>query len=584
MKKINILALTQSELAFAIVFVALAVLFLALFVFAIVYYIIKNIKNDKSFTKQLSTTLHACFDLEKRTVHSFYKNRISKVRKYSIEKFIESIKPADQERVLKWLEDIKNNVHGTATFLRSSVPQSTNSNGKKNINPSNGLIELGSVNETRKKISVIIHKLSFTPFDQTKWSNNYSTIRRQLSFTLYGGQFPNALYFIKLSLTDTSGAVCIEEPVAYTLIVDRLSRETTSILNTELFELDEDLLLIVQTPTNPAFNYEEKGREWLRKVNQIISSNFWDLNIGASIGAITSDDSKQVRSLLEEGKKLANSASDEEGDEAIAFFSASRRSGADVVYRSAFSKILEGKSLACQFQPIINPSTGRTFGYHTKTALKNSTFEDMRELKLYASRHNLTSQLVIEYINNTINEFNEIGERGPYTRIFIDINPNEVLDVISAIPHIEKPNNIDLVFIINETEIDVDEANDRAFLAGLHALKQAGPELAILLENDQFPELSELYKRFDFFIPPNVRIEHRNKDENYAPVFYTRLLEKLLVFKKPVISINVQGWPRVELLIRLGIDYISSDEISPYTNSPREIDKRKLIRLNRFAE
>ena len=577
-------SLSETLKPIAIILIALFSVFAAGFAGLIIYFLIKNIKNDSLFAKQMSTTLFACFNLRDRTVTSFLKHSVAKVKKLTIAKFVETLKPADREKLLAWLENIRINSEDIPTFIRCTVPTFQTTTGKKTVNPSNGLFELDRISDNREKVSVIIHKLSFTPFDQTKWANNYNSIRRQLAFTLFGSQFPNALYFIRFSLTDDVGSVSAEEPVAYTLIVDKLSRETASMLNTELYELDRDLLLIVQTPNNPSFNYEEVGRLWLRKINQIISSNFWDLNIGASIGGITSADSKQVRTLLEEGQKLANSASDEEGDEAIAFFSDSRKAGADVLFRSAFSHILEGNSLAVQFQPILNPLNSKEFGYHAKLELKSSPFEDLRELRLYASRHSLTQSLFKEYITETIAEFETMYDRRHYARLFVNVSPNEVAAAQEVLANIDKPEYIELVLIINEEEIDSEEAEDRTFLASLHQLRQTGCELALLLENEQFPEVGEIYKRFDYFVPPNIKIEHKNKDDNYAVVFYTRLLEKLLAFKKPVISIAVDGWPRVELLVRLGVDYISSDDISSYSITLKEIDKRKQIRLARFAE
>ena len=586
MKIITPLLLADSVGAVELTIIILSVLFLVGFVFAIVWLLVKNILNDRKFERQLGTSLVVCFDFERNVINVFNSNAVASVRSYSFDKFLGTIKQTDRERISLWLRALREDVPNTPTFLRSSVPMLVQRQAnKKDDNTANGLIELNSINDSRTKISVTIHNLSFVPFDQTKWVNNFNSIRRQLSFTLYGSEFPSALYFIKLSLKNDARVVSVVEPVAYTLIVDKLSREASTLLNTELYELDEDLILIVQNTTNPSFNYEEAGKTWLRKVNQIISSNFWNLNIVASVGVITSNVSKQIRTILDEGRKLAISASDNEADGAFASYdSSSKRNGADVAHRVSFAKIVEGKGLTYTYQAILNPSTSRIFAYHTRIKPKVPPFANMTELKAYASRHELTRELLQEYLAGAINEFASITDRTPYTRLFIELQSNEVIDAIELIQEQEKPNGIDVVLVIDEELLSSEEVTGRTFLLNLHNLKQAGCELAIRLENDQFPEYGDLYKRFDFFIPPNIKIDNRSKDENYAPVFYTRLLEKLIVFKKPVVCLSVEGWPRVELLVRLGIDYIGSDDISPYSISQKEIEKRKLIRLSRFAE
>ena len=585
MNKIHFVLLASGKDPIAITLIFLSVLVLIVFAFVIIFLIFKNSKHDSTLLKHMNTTIQACFDFEKGVVTTFYSNRTSSTRKFPIEGFLERIRAADQDRVRLWLEDIRNSVPDTPAFIRTSVPGSFSLSSiiRKSATPVNGLLELNSISPSKSKVSIIIHKLSFVPFDYTKWANNYNSIRRQLSYSLNGSDFPNALFFIKLSLTDRSEKVSVEEPVAYTLIVDSLSREIMRMTNTELFELDEDMILILQNSNNPNFDFESTGRAWLKKVNQIISASFWDLNIGASIGAISSSASKQVRTLLEEGKKLAISASDSE--EAIAFHGEGTKYGSvDAIYRTAFNRALEQNGLAYSFQPILNPGTSRVFGYHTRIRPKTNTFSNITDLKSYASRHNLSYELFFEYVSCAIRECQNMDPRAQFTRLFIEIEPIEINDIIKALQHLVKPSHMNIIFVLAEEHISSSESESKTFLSKLLQIRQVGYELAVRLENDQFPDYYELYKRFDFFIAPDIRSELRSKDDSYAQVFYTKLLEKLMWFKKPIIAISVDGWARVELLVRLGIDYVSSDDISPYSNTVREIDRRRLMRLNRFAE
>jgi hypothetical protein len=42
------------------------------------------------------------------------------------------------------------------------------------------------------------------------------------------------------------------------------------------------------------------------------------------------------------------------------------------------------------------------------------------------------------------------------------------------------------------------------------------------------------------------------------------LVEKLLKYNKPIIASDIDGWNAIELLVRSGLNYISSESFAPY--------------------
>ena len=61
------------------------------------------------------------------------------------------------------------------------------------------------------------------------------------------------------------------------------------------------------------------------------------------------------------------------------------------------------------------------------------------------------------------------------------------------------------------------------------------------------------------------------------------LVEQLLKYKKPIIASDVEGWQSLELVVNSGIEYISSETISPSSPFILPLDKRKVERLKSLS-
>jgi|GEM_PF-5902119 len=576
---------TRPEDVLIIIAITFACLFLVAYIGIIAISVLKNKSSDKAFKSNMTTLLHICYDVKQNRIIGFYENHGTNVQVVDYEAFINQLKSGEREKIKNWFEAIRQNLEGTPSYIRSSTPSLNPSDSITKRHSAKGLIELININEDRTKIYATIHQLNFVPFDQTKWENNFNTVIRQLSNSIYGNSFSSGLYFISLGLVDDSKNVITTDPVAYTLIVDKLTREVADNRDARIYELDADILLIVETPQVANFQYEKAGRDWLKKVNQIIDTNFWSRKIKASVGVITSEVSRQVRILIEEGRKLAQGASDAGEEEAFAMYNAiTKKDSIEKTYRTAYNDIMEGTNLLYQYQPIINPATSRVFGYNTRFKPKNSTFKSLTELKIYASRHNDSYELFFEYVSRCYREFEKIDGGNRNTRLFIDIQENEIEFTLKALAHIEHNKNYQVVFVLDEDDFDVEDENYAEMMNYLREFHSSDYELAIRLKSEQLSGNDELYKRFDYFVVPNSGSDFKFREDDRTQIFYTRLLEGLLKYKKPVFCLGAENWFRVELLVRLGIDYISGNDISPFSNTLREIDRRKVTKLNKFAE
>jgi hypothetical protein len=57
------------------------------------------------------------------------------------------------------------------------------------------------------------------------------------------------------------------------------------------------------------------------------------------------------------------------------------------------------------------------------------------------------------------------------------------------------------------------------------------------------------------------------------------MVEKLLKYQKPIIASDFEGWPALELMVRSGMNYISSEAFAPYDTMMNPINPKTVKRV-----
>ena len=55
--------------------------------------------------------------------------------------------------------------------------------------------------------------------------------------------------------------------------------------------------------------------------------------------------------------------------------------------------------------------------------------------------------------------------------------------------------------------------------------------------------------------------------------------KQLLKFKKPIIATDLEGWQAIELIIKSGVNYISSEAVAASNDMLLPVDKKKMDKL-----
>ena len=70
---------------------------------------------------------------------------------------------------------------------------------------------------------------------------------------------------------------------------------------------------------------------------------------------------------------------------------------------------------------------------------------------------------------------------------------------------------------------------------------------------------------------------------NRLPIFQN-LIENLLKFNKILVADNMISWDSVELVVRLGIEIVSSEVISPSDENVLPISKKNILKLEKMSD
>lgn len=242
----------------------------------------------------------------------------------------------------------------------------------------------------------------------------------------------------------------------------------------------------------------------------------------------------------------------------------------------------ENDSVRCLYRPIIETSSGKVFAYSSLLKLYDSPFTNIYEAARYAAKINKSKELVATTLKNIITTYaNETPDKdiilfAPGSFIGID-NFNDVYSSCKDSSAI-KP-----VIVILESEIAQIISEGKTITDVYNILSNHDISFAVSLESDNLILDSSIYSCFDYFIldgslTKDIRRNNRNRLRVHS------LIENLMKYKRPIIAMDLEGWISIELMIKAGIIYLSSETISPSSDMLLPVDKKRLSKIAVMAD
>ena len=291
-----------------------------------------------------------------------------------------------------------------------------------------------------------------------------------------------------------------------------------------------------------------------------------------------------LEKIIVEGEKLAKNAQEEgltylfyeENGDAISPVNSQN-------YRTEVERIIYDKRFQYLYRPIYDVGRQRTIGYKSIIKPLDSFFGSIEELKSYAYKTNDDRELFSTIARNSISRFIQQKSEKNHT-LFFDVSYNEIAFVARTLSHINGIKETKIVICISEQDfIDLPSMSTESVISMVTNLRSNGYAAALRLKDkSELTLLPKIYESFDYFIIESDA-QLSNRSMNRLPIFQN-LIENLLKFNKILVADNMISWDSVELVVRLGIEIVSSEVISPSDENVLPISKKNILKLEKMSD
>lgn len=246
-------------------------------------------------------------------------------------------------------------------------------------------------------------------------------------------------------------------------------------------------------------------------------------------------------------------------------------------YSQEITRLLKPNVLRYSFRAILDAESGYVIGYFSYVKAIGSPFNDYMEMAKYSAKVNRNKEFFAYVSKNIVSTF--LSERRSIdSKLFMTTSITDVMfldEVISQIPDI---NACKLVLMFSEADFDTDDIDSGAIRIAFEALKKNHVELCLLTHDKTLLLDPIIYSFFDYFVVGGELVKDIRKNR-YNRLSIHTLAEQLIKYRKPIIATDLEGWQFIELIVKSGIIYISSETVTPTSQMIQALDKKKVKKL-----
>lgn len=246
-------------------------------------------------------------------------------------------------------------------------------------------------------------------------------------------------------------------------------------------------------------------------------------------------------------------------------------------YRQEIENLMRPNSLRFLFRPIFDVSKRRTLGYFEYVKAYDSPFASFAEMSKYAARVNLNREFFALVSRYVIPKFASERQEDHW-RLFMLVSLQDIDHMNQVLNQIPQTKNVHLVLVFNEQEINENSSHLDLLNDSLKALHSNHFELAMLMKDKNLLLDPSVYTNFDYFVAGSMMIGEIRKNNRIRLSIHS-LIESLLKYHKPIIATDLESWQAIELIIKSGVDIVSSEIVSPSNDMLLPIEKKKIDKL-----
>ena len=576
-----------TDINFITLFVVIIVLFVAIVVIGTLYFL--SLHNDYKFRQQVdyesTTTRIYVIDVKRNNIVQLNKSDMGSKIVYDLFTFYSSFHPNDSERVKNWIFQICVDPKAAGEYLEADILM--NNNRKLcftllrllEYNPSVGLIHLES------------HILKYiTPLNAPKKKNKNRTptgiVKRSQILSLVNHNKALSGYSYCIRFFYTRQKIIANDKVERYMVMNlknsiypyasnpKIPRQIMDNGDSELFLFDLRI-----SSREAALQLANSMARTLRKQMEV---NGFAGFINFSIGVVENGQFYQDYDTIEEKVQEA-CISGQSPSQEVVLYQRNAAANSDLIrYGEQVEHLLNEGVMRYLYRPIINAKNSQVIGYFEYVKAYDSPFSNFAEMSKYASRMNKNRDLFAMVAKNVISKFGS-ERQDPNMSLFLTVSMIDINDIASIISQIPNYNRIRLVLVFDEQEVNENSNNTELLVSALTNLRNSGFEIALSLRDKNLLLDDEVYFLFNYFVVGSAMMEEVKHNNRIRLSLYT-LIESLLKYNRPIIATDLEGWQAVELIIKSGISYISSDAVAASNDMLLPVEKKRMEKLVQMAD
>ena len=246
-------------------------------------------------------------------------------------------------------------------------------------------------------------------------------------------------------------------------------------------------------------------------------------------------------------------------------------------YREEVENLMRPNSLRYLFRPIFDVSKRCTIGYFEYIKAYNSPFASFAEMSKYAAKVDMSKEFFAMIARYVIPKFAS-EKQEEYWRLFMIVSFQDIDLMGEILNQIPQAKDIHLVLVFDEQEINENSSHLELLNASLKKLRGYGYELAMLMKDKNLLLDPSVYYNFDYFVAGSMMIGEIRKNNRIRLSIHS-LIESLLKYHRPIIATDLESWQAIELIIKSGVNIVSSETISPSNDMLLPLEKKKVDKL-----
>lgn len=523
-------------------------------------------------------------NVKKNEVIYFNRSSIKNKKKIDLANFYDKFHPNDKEKIKNWIFSICVDPQNAEEYLEADAMLD------KNRYPCFSLLKLIKYDSEKGLIHMENHILRYitptnVPARQRKGQITgivQRSVMEQIikkEKTIYGFTFIIRFFYIKQKVLTNDK---VERFMTMTLKNEIYPFAASSKTPRQLVDLSSSEVVLCDLRITNRNDAMRLATSISHSLNKCIALNGFSGSIGYAIGVV---EDAQFYQDFDEIIKHAQEAciAAQQNGQSITIYQKTTSTALDRVnYRATISELMKQKNLRFLYRPIIDVKGNHVLGFFVYTRAYNSPFSTFVEMSRYAEKISENKNLLAHVARSVIPKF-DAEKPHPKCRLFFALSLVDIDNSIEVFQSISASKDNKIVITLDEQEVNENASRIDILNASLEKLHAAGYEIALSINDKDLLLDPSVYYNFDYFIA-GAKMLGEIKKNNRIRISIHALIEQLLRYKKPIIATDLEGWQAIELIIKSGITFVSSEAISSSNDMLLPIDKKKMEKLLEYGE